>query len=398
MIPIEPKKIFGAVVIVCIVIAIIFLESTTKKSSIETGNADIKAEYLAQNPARITEQQSQEQPAQETTMQQPKPQVKNSYPTEKDLARIAEKAKKYPRAKELVEPGQFINSESFSIADFVGKNVIMVDFWTYSCINCQRTLPYLNAWNEKYSNNGLKIIGVHAPEFDFEKEYDNVKMAVDKYGIKYAVVQDNDMKTWRAYGNRYWPRKYLLDIDGFIVYDHIGEGSYQETEKKIQELLQERDAVLGLDAEIPKDTVDIQQKASSGIITPEIYFSYGNSKDQLGNNEGYDPETIVGYSLPALQQKNKFYLEGRWQNNKDSMDLVDQAGKVKIIFTAKEVNLVAGADSLTEITILLDGKETKKITVSTHDLYNLVSLDKSGTHALEIQARQGLQAYTFTFG
>src|SRR3989344_3502091 len=145
--------------------------------------------------------------------------------------------KNYPRARDLVSPEGYINTDNITLAELVGKKVILVDFWTYSCINCQRTQPYLNAWYEKYRAAGLEIIGVHTPEFEFEKNYENVKRAVEKAGIKYPVVQDNDYATWQAYGNRYWPRKYLIDIDGYIVYDHIGEGGYEETERKIQELL-----------------------------------------------------------------------------------------------------------------------------------------------------------------
>jgi len=147
------------------------------------------------------------------------------------------KAKKYKPAQEISTPDGFVNTDSISIGELIGKKVILVDFWTYSCINCQRTTPYLNAWYEKYHDQGLEIIGLHTPEFEFEKDYNNVKAAVEKFGIKFPVVLDNDYSTWAAYRNQYWPRKYLIDIDGYIVYDHIGEGAYDETEAKIQEAL-----------------------------------------------------------------------------------------------------------------------------------------------------------------
>ena len=148
---------------------------------------------------------------------------------------------KYPRFAELANPDGYLNTDhDITIGEYIGKKVILVDFWTYSCINCQRTLPYLTSWDEKYRDEGLLIIGVHTPEFGFEKEYDNVKRAIEKFNIKYPVVQDNEYQTWRAYKNRYWPRKYLIDIDGYIVYDHIGEGAYDETEEKIREVLKER--------------------------------------------------------------------------------------------------------------------------------------------------------------
>jgi thiol-disulfide isomerase/thioredoxin len=140
------------------------------------------------------------------------------------------------QAPEIRDIAHWINSEPLTIESLRGK-VILVDFWTYSCINCIRTQPYLNAWHEKYEKDGLVIIGIHAPEFAFEKVESNVREASKKAGIKYPVALDNDFATWNAYGNRYWPAKYLIDQNGIIVYKHFGEGNYTETELKIQELL-----------------------------------------------------------------------------------------------------------------------------------------------------------------
>src|SRR5688572_7548455 len=151
--------------------------------------------------------------------------------------------------QELIDVNGYINSEPITLADLRGK-VVLVDFWTYSCINCIRTIPYLNAWHEKYADNGLVIVGVHTPEFEFEKDYNNVKAAVEKFDIQYPVAQDNEKGTWEAYENRYWPRKYLIDNEGYVRYDHIGEGAYAETEKVIQSLLAERAASIGLNATI----------------------------------------------------------------------------------------------------------------------------------------------------
>jgi len=147
----------------------------------------------------------------------------------------------FKRAPEFAETNEYINTAPIKLADLRGK-VVLVDFWTYTCINWIRTIPYLVDWNEKYANNGLVIVGVHTPEFEFEKNIDNVKAAVDKFGLKYPLVQDNDKGTWNAYENRYWPRIYLVDTEGYIRYDHIGEGGYAEIEKVIQSLLQERAA------------------------------------------------------------------------------------------------------------------------------------------------------------
>jgi thiol-disulfide isomerase/thioredoxin len=149
------------------------------------------------------------------------------------VSRVATSVSDAARAPELVAGGQWFNSEPLTLASLRGK-VVLIDFWTYSCINCQRTLPYLKAWYDKYKDQGLEIIGVHTPEFAFEHVQSNVEKAVADFGLKYPSVLDNDYGTWSAFGNQFWPRKYLIDLDGFIVYDHAGEGNYAETEAAIQ--------------------------------------------------------------------------------------------------------------------------------------------------------------------
>ena len=142
-----------------------------------------------------------------------------------NIVPVEEKASMYEEAKEITTPDGFINVDDISVSELIGKKVVLVDFWTYSCINCQRTLPFLNAWYDKYKDQGLEILAIHTPEFEFEKDYGNVLAATEKFDIEYPVILDNDYSTWRAYKNRYWQRKYIIDIDGFIVYDHIGEGA-----------------------------------------------------------------------------------------------------------------------------------------------------------------------------
>jgi thiol-disulfide isomerase/thioredoxin len=158
--------------------------------------------------------------------------------------RIASKETEFPRAKEIANPTGFINTDGTSIGESLGKKVILLDFWAYSCFNCKNTQPYLNAWHEKYEDDGLLIIGVHKPEFEFEKDPANVEKAVKTANIRYPVVLDNNDATWNAYDQHYWPAWYLIDADGFIQYKHFGEGAYEETEEKIQELLSEKDRVL----------------------------------------------------------------------------------------------------------------------------------------------------------
>ena len=149
----------------------------------------------------------------------------------------------FVQAPEIVNPSGFINTDSkpITLGEFKGKKVVLVSFWTYSCINCKRTLPYLNSWYEKYRDQGLEIVSIHTPEFAYERILKNVEEeALNTFDIKYPVVLDNDYSIWKAFGNRYWPRKYIIDIDGYIVYDHIGEGAYDETEEKIQKALKKR--------------------------------------------------------------------------------------------------------------------------------------------------------------
>src|SRR5919202_200655 len=234
----------------------------------------------------------------------------------------------FKKAPDFSKITGYINTKPINLKDLKGK-VVLVDFWTYSCINCIRTIPYLVDWNEQYADKGLVIVGVHTPEFEFEKNIDNVKAAVQKYGIKYPVLQDNDKGTWDAYQNRYWPRKYLIDNEGYIRYDHIGEGGYAETEKVIQSLLTERAAQAGIseiNLNINKNTTtpkNVQTIDFAKVNTPELYFGYQLARAPLGNPEGFKPNQIVTYSVPQRSdiKPNAIYLIGDWKNNADNMEL-----------------------------------------------------------------------------
>lgn len=304
-----------------------------------------------------------------------------------------EKSKKYELAKEITTPDGFINTEgkSITVSELVGKKVILIDFWTYSCINCQRTTPYLNAWYEKYKDKGFVIIGVHTPEFEFEKNYDNVKTAVEKFGIKFPVVLDNDYSTWTAYKNQYWPRKYLIDIDGYIVYDHIGEGGYEETEKKIQEALTERMIVLGEDGTI-STTVTKEIPLQNGAKSPETYFGSARSN----------------------QQKNLLFPNDSWQITSEFAQNNSANASIVYTYTAKDVFFVAEADTEVVVEVLRDGRplgsEAGTDIIKTSDgksvlrikearLYKVIQGDKSETHKLELRIQKpGLKAFTLTFG
>ena len=321
----------------------------------------------------------------------------------------------FKKAPEFTGITSYINTNATKLSDLKGK-VVLVDFWTYSCINCIRTLPYLVDWNQKYSDKGLVIVGVHSPEFEFEKNIDNVKQAVTRFGIKYPVLLDNDHGTWNAFQNSYWPRKYLVDSDGYIRYDHIGEGGYVETENAIKNLLSERSNQQGVEISNINQTkltvpgtqsVDFNQ-----IKTPELYFGYQYATTQLGNIEGFNPDMTVNYTIPTSNLKpNVIYLQGLWKNNPDSMELVGPDGKIILSYASKSVNIVAGGKG--EIAVKEDGNKTQtnnpskgndldiegKLNIDGQRLYNIAEHGDYRNHHIEIKAKgSGFKLYTFTFG
>ena len=330
------------------------------------------------------------------------------------ITRVQIDKSQFKLAPELTNVNGYINSEPITLADLRGK-VVLVDFWTYSCINCIRTIPYLNAWYEKYADNGLVIVGVHTPEFEFEKDYNNVKAAVEKFDIKYPVAQDNEKGTWEAYENRYWPRKYLIDNEGYVRYDHIGEGAYAETEKVIQSLLAERTQYIGANVTIDQSISNPESSQSVNfdrINTPELYFGYEYSRAPLGNSEGYKPDQVVNYTVPDDTKivPNRIYLAGEWKNNADHMELQSEVGRIVLSYSAKAVNIVAGGKG--ELHILEDNSplddsssgtdisEDGTVKIDGQRLYNIVEHEEGyGNHQIAIEvAGRGFQIYTFTFG
>jgi thiol-disulfide isomerase/thioredoxin len=263
---------------------------------------------------------------------------------------------KFKKAPELVGIANYLNTTPDELSREIEGKVVLYDIWTYSCINCVRTLPYITAWDDKYSEQGLLIVGIHSPEFEFEKDPENVRMAIEKHGISYPVVMDNDMETWKAFENRYWPRKYIADHEGFLRYDHIGEGSYQETEKVIQQLLDERATALGIQMDSTSSLVDIEEFQHSMFRTPELYFGYkfAQNRNQLGSEEGFQPGKTISYSEPDSIDLHKFYPVGEWKNYDDSMELISNEGTIKLLYNAKEVNIVT--ENSAELEIFLDGK------------------------------------------
>lgn len=248
------------------------------------------------------------------------------------------------------------------------------------------------------------VLSLNSPEFDFEKDYENVETAVKKYGVKYPVVLDNDFSTWTAYKNRYWPRKYLIDIDGFIVYDHIGEGGYEVTEAKIVELLNERREVLSMGGEdIPlaiETPADAPVVDFSQVRSPETYLGWARSEFLVNLPGGDCRDKSCNYVLPQGIALGAYALGGDWLYEADNVVLQSEEGVIGIAFSANKVNLVIDTESGATAEIWLDGVKIDDIVFDKADLYVLVDLgDDYGEHILEIRIKgRGFSAFAFTFG
>jgi cytochrome c biogenesis protein CcdA/thiol-disulfide isomerase/thioredoxin len=279
--------------------------------------------------------------------------------------------------------------------------VVLVDFWTYTCINCIRTLPYVRAWDARYRRAGLTVVGVHTPEFAFERDAGNVRRAIAQNRLRYAVAQDNDYATWDAWGNQYWPAKYLIDARGRVRYAHFGEGDYDRTESAIRALLAEAGASqLGATARAHAET------ASADLATPETYVGYERARN-------FDPPVRPGvgsYEAPDELDPVHFALDGTWDVSGESATAV-RGASIHARVTARRVFLVLGTSDGRPHAgrVLLDGKPLAdadagadvhggNLGVSRQRLYRLVSLPKVEDRTLTIELAPGTTAYAFTFG
>lgn len=311
---------------------------------------------------------------------------------------------------EIVDPAGYVNTDKITIGELVGKKVILVDFMTYSCINCIRTFPYLNKWYETYRDQGLEIVGIHTPEFAFEHKIENVRVALAGYGIKFPVVLDNEYGTWRNYGNSYWPRKYLIDINGNVVYDHIGEGAYEETEMKIRELLAERRQVLGLAGTMPATTTPIAVDMDLRKIgSPEVYF--GAARNELLVNGSRRVSGVQTLIRPQSLRLNNLALVGSWDIQPDFIKASQATSSILFHYQARNVYLVAATNAPARVQIYLDGQllvgvdrgadvsEEGVVTIDGNRLYHLIGDSDYGEHLLEIVPLDGqVEFYTLTFG
>ena len=303
----------------------------------------------------------------------------------------------------------WLNSPSLTTADLKGK-VVLIDFWTYSCINCIRTLPYVTAWHEKYKDKGFTVVGVHTPEFAFEKLEPNVRDAIERHKITYPVAMDNDYGTWNAYGNQYWPAHYLFDAEGRLRHVVFGEGEHEATERDIQLLLEEAGAKVQEGMTVMPSTVDF-----SKIGTPETYIGYGRA-DNFGSPEPLRQDATQTYSAPAEPREGSFYLFGGWRVESERAVLVGETGGIAYHYRASNANLVMGAPGRTiraEVTldgapvpaglrgadVIEDGGKTY-VEVSAQRLYSLIDAKGDyGARTLRIRfLSPGVEAYAFTFG
>jgi cytochrome c biogenesis protein CcdA/thiol-disulfide isomerase/thioredoxin len=290
---------------------------------------------------------------------------------------------------------------ALSLRELRGE-VVLVDFWTYTCINCIRTLPYLKAWDERYGEDGLTVVGVHTPEFPFEREAGNVADAIEQNGLGYAVAQDNEYATWSAYGNEYWPAKYLIDAQGRVRYTHFGEGEYEETEAAIRELLAEAGHRPG------RQRVEVEGEQSSPLVTtPESYLGAARADRFL--NGPIVPGTHR-YRAPERFAYDSLAYEGTWRIGHDEATSVRRA-RLHLVFGARRVFLVLGSrgDAPRDVRVMLDGKPIAarlagrdvhdgRAVVRRQRLYRLVELPRAERHLLTLELAPGVSGYAFTFG
>ncbi len=239
-----------------------------------------------------------------------------------------------------LDGGQWIQHGPVSLKALRDKAVVLVDFWDYTCVNCIRTLPYVVAWNKRYKQSGLVVVGVHAPEFSFAREGSHVAEAAARFGLEYPIVLDNEYAIWRAYSNRFWPAKYLVDAKGRIRYYHFGEGAYQETEVAIQGLIRE----LNPRASLPPPMEPVRDSDRPGAVcyrvTPELYL--GHARGQFGNFEGVVRDRPHDYRDAGPHVEGMSYLAGRWRVEDESARSEAAGAAISLRYTAKDVNLVMG--------------------------------------------------------
>lgn len=322
------------------------------------------------------------------------------------------------KAPELQNLANWINSNPLKIEELKGK-VVLVDFWTYSCVNCIRTQPFLNDWHQKYAKDGLVILGIHAPEFAFEKNLKNVEEAVKKADIKYPVALDNDFSTWDAYDNEFWPAKYLIDAEGNIRYFHFGEGKYTETEENIVALLAEAGKTTSASLGTKNNNIAIINDNSQFDQSPETYINWSRAKNWTNRDPTLFNKT-GDYTLNPNLTSNQWSLGGTWEVGNDgsvskpnSQKSNQKTNQLNLNFSAKEVFLVLANNEQPnfKVKVELNGKTIEAgqkgedvsldglVQVAGNRLYKLVNLPKfESNQNLTLTVDEGVEVFAFTFG
>jgi thiol-disulfide isomerase/thioredoxin len=311
----------------------------------------------------------------------------------------------------------WLNSSPLSFRQLRGR-AVLVDFWDYTCVNCIRTLPYVQAWHERYRDLGLTVIGVHTPEFTFAQYESNVERGIREFGLTYPIVIDTNREIWKAFANRYWPTKYLLDKDSYLRYGHFGEGGYAECERVIQELLREIDPHIALPALM--DPVREEDHAGAVCYRPTGELYLGHRRGRIGNEGGFKEDAISDYVFNGAMEENFFYADGRWASTAEYFEAVESGPHtLKLKYDAAAVNLVMASPHVpsAEVVILQDGKpltraqstrdlkfrpdtngaEESYMVVDSARMYFLLDNHDYGAHELELRCNAGVAAFAFTF-
>lgn len=313
------------------------------------------------------------------------------------------------KAADFTQGGQWINSQPLSLSKELQGKVVLVDFWTYSCINCIRTFPYLREWYNTYKDKGFVIVGVHSPEFEFEKVFSNVEKATKDFQLDYPVVLDNDFAIWTAYRNQAWPSHYLIDKNGYIRYVHVGEGNYNKTEQAIRDVLGEEMVEGVAKSQLTQSAPN--PRSTSIRQTPETYLGWARAA-------GYTSELKIvkdasaRYSYAHELGSNEVGLDGQWTVSNERITAESKQAKLSITFSAKDVYLVMStADGQAKrVQVYLDGRVVNaenatqdmdvpgEILVNEAKKYDVVNLSEFGTHTLDLIFEEGTEAFAFTFG
>jgi thiol-disulfide isomerase/thioredoxin len=322
---------------------------------------------------------------------------------------------KHIHAPELY--GNFwLNSDPIFLRDFSG-GVVLLDFWDFTCVNCIRTLPYIQAWQKKYNAFGLTVVGVHTPEFEFATSPERIQKALENFKITYPVMLDNEALIWNAYSVRTWPTRCLVDRDGYIRFVQHGEGGYVEFERAIQQLLSEA----GSHGELPALTIPFRDEDNAGAVcfrpTSELYLGY--LRGALGNPEGYNPESTLEYTDPGIYLPERFYATGKWMNERQCLRFDGNEGEdgaILLPYQACDVNAVMGSrdGSLCEVIVQQNSqpipkeisgddiiqlpKQQSSLFVDIPRMYTIVHNKEFGSHLLKLStSNPNLEIYSFSF-